>query len=173
MLLIVANLLAAADGGEIFVDKGACPGEGCAYGESWITRSNVTLRAEPSRSATIVAKLDAGTDAHFRRIDRSRVSFERILENLLTTGRMRPLVIQSMFVRLFDAGPSPEEITAWANRLKQLSADGCRIDRVQVYTCARRTAVAQALALEPAALEAIAEQARALGLSVEVFASPA
>ncbi len=61
MLLIVANLLAAADGGEIFVDKGACPGEGCAYGESWITRSNVTLRAEPSRSATIVAKLDAGT----------------------------------------------------------------------------------------------------------------
>jgi wyosine [tRNA(Phe)-imidazoG37] synthetase (radical SAM superfamily) len=138
-----------------------------------LPRVQEALRLLDGGRGEVWAKLDAGTETHFRRIDRSRVPFERILENLLATGRMRPLIIQSMFVRLLGAGPADAEIAAWVGRLRQLAADGCRIDRVQVYTCARRTAVADVRALEPEALEAIAEQARALGLSVEAFPSPA
>jgi wyosine [tRNA(Phe)-imidazoG37] synthetase (radical SAM superfamily) len=119
------------------------------------------------------AKLDAGTEAHYRRVNRSQVPFQRILENLLRAGRSRPLVIQSMFSRLQGDGPSEEELAAYLENLRRLLADGCRIDRVQVYTAARRTALSSVAPLDAASLEAIAARVRALGLAAESFPGPA
>jgi wyosine [tRNA(Phe)-imidazoG37] synthetase (radical SAM superfamily) len=119
------------------------------------------------------AKLDAGTEAHYRRVNRSEVPFPRILENLLNAGRSRPLVIQSMFSRIGGEGPLEEELAAYAERLRALAAGGCRIDRVQVYTAARRTALAGVAPLDRASLEAIAERVRALGFAAESFPGPA
>ena len=36
---------------EVFVDPGACPGEGCGYGERWIAREPVSLRTAPGENS--------------------------------------------------------------------------------------------------------------------------
>jgi wyosine [tRNA(Phe)-imidazoG37] synthetase (radical SAM superfamily) len=117
-------------------------------------------------------KLDAGTEERHRRISRSQVPLTRILENIGTAGRTRPLVIQSMFLRLDGEGPSDEEIEAYLARLRALRARLCRIDRVQVYTVARATAEANVEPLPVERLEAIAERIRGLGLASETFGAP-
>jgi wyosine [tRNA(Phe)-imidazoG37] synthetase (radical SAM superfamily) len=140
--------------------------------------TNATLLHDPQvaaalslvdRRGEIWAKLDAGTEEHFRRIDRSRVPFERVLENLLLTGRAHPLVMQSMFVRLGGVPPSGEEIEAYLGRLRDLQAGGCRVKCVQVYTSARATAEPGVSPLSLPELEAIALRLRGLGLDAETF----
>ncbi len=113
-------------------------------------------------------KLDAGTAAWFRRVDGTRVRLETVLAGLLAFGQRRPIVIQSMFHRFGDEAPSSAERDAWAGRLRDLLAGGCRIDRVQVYTVARTPAQPDALPLSLLELKDVADRARALGLPVEV-----
>jgi hypothetical protein len=45
-------------GQEPYIDKGACPGEGCGYGERWVTETAIQLRGAPGSSSTIVATLE-------------------------------------------------------------------------------------------------------------------
>jgi wyosine [tRNA(Phe)-imidazoG37] synthetase (radical SAM superfamily) len=120
------------------------------------------------RPSAVWAKLDAGTEGWYRQVDRSDVPFQRILDNLALLGRLRPLVIQSLFCRLQGQAPDAAELDAWAARLAALQGGGVRIDRVQVYTTARKTAEEWATALTDAELEPIAARARALGLAAEV-----
>ena len=83
------------------------------------------------------AKLDAGTDGYFQQINRTKIPFARILKNITATARQRPVVIQSLFVRLRGEGPSAAEIGAYCDRLREIVAGGGRIRRVQIYTVAR------------------------------------
>lgn len=55
--LLVMVLIAASGAGEIFVDPGACPGEGCVYGETWTVREPIELRAAPEEVAPVVSTL--------------------------------------------------------------------------------------------------------------------
>jgi hypothetical protein len=122
--------------------------------------------------AEVWAKLDAGSEAYYRTVDRSTVPFARVLANLLVAGRQRPIVIQSLFARLHGAGPDANEIAAWAARLADLRAGGCVIRLVQVYTTARDTAEAWVTPLPLVELESIAAAARAVGCMVEVYPGP-
>jgi len=119
------------------------------------------------------AKLDAGTEELYRRINRSGVPLSRVLENLRLAGTVRPLVIQSMFLSLEGRAPTEPEITAWLDRLQELVSAGCQIDHVQVYTVARATAEAGVSALPSRELDAIAARVRQLGLAAEVFSGSA
>lgn len=130
------------------------------------------LAAVPAGRLEIWAKLDAGSPGHYARVDRSRVPFERILANLLAAGRARPLVLQSMFMRLQGQPPTDAEVDAWVARVKELAEAGCRIERVQVYTAARRTAEAYVAPLEDEALDAIAARVRELGLAADTYYGP-
>jgi wyosine [tRNA(Phe)-imidazoG37] synthetase (radical SAM superfamily) len=118
------------------------------------------------------AKLDAGTEGHYRLIERTKVPLRRVLDNLLLTGRARPIVIQSMFLRYRGEGPTPAEIEAYLGRLRDLVAGGCRIALVQVYTVARSTAEAEAAPLERAEVDTIATSVRGLGLACEAYYGP-
>jgi wyosine [tRNA(Phe)-imidazoG37] synthetase (radical SAM superfamily) len=136
--------------------------------------TNATLLHRPLVHDALVhidevwAKLDAGTEAWFQRVDGTTLPFRRILDNLRDLARERPIVVQSMF-HGFDGGSIPEgEGAAWAARLGEIVRAGGRIDRVQVYTVARRPSDPRITPLPTAALEAIAAPARALGLTVEV-----
>ncbi|HEY3449090.1 MAG TPA: radical SAM protein [Myxococcales bacterium] len=141
--------------------------------------TNATLLNKPEVVRTLAfldghglevwAKLDAGTEEHYRQMDRSCVPLDRILANLLATARLRPVVIQSMFVRLHGVPPAPSEIDAWLGRLKDLMAGGARIDRVQVYTSARKTAEPFVQPLTGAELEGIAARVREIGLRADTF----
>jgi len=117
----------------------------------------------------IWAKLDAGTQEHFARINRAPYRLEQVLENILSAATVRPLIVQSLFIRLNGQAPPQGEIDAWLGRLRWLLEHSARLAGVQVYTVARPAAVAGVSRLEPQELERIAAQARALGLNVEVY----
>lgn len=119
----------------------------------------------------IWAKLDAGTPERYAAMNRSRIPFERILDNLLMTGRRQGLVIQSLFGELDEEPPTAREIDAWLDRLEELRAGGARIDGVQVYTVARATAEPTIRALPDQALQAIAQRAIDLGFRAAWFGS--
>jgi wyosine [tRNA(Phe)-imidazoG37] synthetase (radical SAM superfamily) len=146
--------------------------------------TNATLFHQPRVQAALTyldehngeiwAKLDAGTEAYYRQIERTTIPLQRVLDNILAAGRVRPIVIQSLFLRLNEEGPPPREIEAFVERLKELVAAGCRIKLVQVYTVARSTAVADCTPLPAGELDAISAQVRReTGLTVETYYGPA
>jgi wyosine [tRNA(Phe)-imidazoG37] synthetase (radical SAM superfamily) len=108
----------------------------------------------------IWAKLDAGTDAYFHRIDRTPIPFPRILNNIQDAARIRAVVIQSLFMRVDGLGPPPEEIDAFCDRLNVILGAGGAIHRVQIYTIARRPAEDFVAPLIPEEVDAIADAVR-------------
>lgn len=121
----------------------------------------------------IWAKLDAGTEAYFRQVARTAVPFERILQNIQEAAQDRPLVIQSLFMRIAGQGPSVEEQTAYCERLQEILAQGGQIKLVQIYTIARAPSEPIVTALPPEELDALAERVRkTTGLPVAVFYAP-
>jgi wyosine [tRNA(Phe)-imidazoG37] synthetase (radical SAM superfamily) len=118
----------------------------------------------------IWAKLDAGTEPYFRRVNRSAVRFDRILANLLETSRARPIVVQSLFLRTHGEVMPAAELREYCNRLKEIVTSGGRISEVHAYTIARPVPEPWATRLEPAELHALADTIRAsTGLRVEEF----
>lgn len=144
--------------------------------------TNATLLARPAvrealgfldaHNGEVWAKLDAGTQAYYREVERTSVPLERVLDNILTCGREREVVIQSLFMRLRGVGPSQAEIEAYIGRLSELKTAGCRIKGVQVYTVARRTAEDWVTPIADTEVDAIAARVAALGLEAEAFYGP-
>jgi wyosine [tRNA(Phe)-imidazoG37] synthetase (radical SAM superfamily) len=137
----------------------------------FLTRPAVASALEllDQHNGEIWAKLDAGTEAYFRQVCRARHSLDHVLANIRAAAQVRPLVIQSLFLRLHDQPPPPEEIAAYVERLRELCAAGARLSLVQIYTVARQTAEPYATRLSADELAAIADQVRAIGLRVECY----
>ena len=118
----------------------------------------------------IWAKLDAGTPEFFQRIARSAVSFEQVLDNLRQAAQSRPIVIQSLFMRIQDQPPAAEEIAAYCQRLREIVEDGGQIKLVQVYTVSRPPAESFVAPLADAEVDALVQRIqRATGLKAEPF----
>ena len=108
----------------------------------------------------IWGKLDAGTEAYFRLVNRTTIRFDRILKNLLETARVRPIVIQSLLLKVHGEPMSAEELTAYCDRLNELVKGGAKIKEVHAYTVARPTPEVFATKLTRDELEAMAETIR-------------
>jgi wyosine [tRNA(Phe)-imidazoG37] synthetase (radical SAM superfamily) len=120
-------------------------------------------------SGEIWGKLDAGSPEHYARVNRTAVPYARILENLCFAARRYVLRVQSLFLELNGRPPAEAEIEAYLQRLREISQGGGAIRSVQVYTVAREAAEPGAIALDDAALDAIAARVRdQTGLPVEV-----
>jgi wyosine [tRNA(Phe)-imidazoG37] synthetase (radical SAM superfamily) len=106
----------------------------------------------------IWAKLDAGSEAYFRRVNRPApaVTLAGIVEGIAEVARGREVVIQSLFARLDGAAPPPEELAAYCDRLRDILAAGGKIKLLQVHTVARRPAEASVGPLDDEQLRAIA-----------------
>lgn len=117
------------------------------------------------------AKLDAGTEAYYQRVCVTRVPFERILDNLLLTARVRPLVIQSLFLELEEGGPPDSEVEAYIGRLQHIVREGGQLRTVQLYSVARKPPLPGVFSLSHEALDALVERVqRALpDVSVEGY----
>lgn len=119
----------------------------------------------------IWAKLDAGTEAYYRKVNRTTVRFERILENLWLTAKARPIVIQTLLLRVGGLAMPEAELAAYCDRLTALVQRGGQVREVHAYTVARSTADASATALDAAELEQAARVIRErTGLAVRTFA---
>lgn len=128
------------------------------------------LKVLDANGGEIWAKLDAGTKEYYRLVDRSAVPWQQILDNLRETALVRPIVIQSLFMRIHGVGPSPEELNAYCDRLREIKATGGQIKLVQVHTVARKPAESWVTSLANAQVDDIAEQVRTCtGLPVAAY----
>ena len=126
----------------------------------------------------IWAKLDVGTQACLEQINRPKssplncpqVTLEHVINNILALGKQRPVVIQSLFPSVDGRGPAPDEITAYAERLKEIKQAGAQISLVQIYSAHRPPARPNCGHLPLRTLSEIARQVRHItGLKTEVF----
>lgn len=116
------------------------------------------------------AKLDAGTEGYYKLVNRTTVRLDRILHNLLVTARARPIIIQSLFLRMHGLPMPPEELAEYCFRLEELVHDGAQIREVHLYTIARPTPEPFCGKLTKAELEAMAQTVREkTGLKVVTF----
>jgi wyosine [tRNA(Phe)-imidazoG37] synthetase (radical SAM superfamily) len=95
-----------------------------------------------SRKGEVWAKLDAGTEEWYQKINVSRVSLDKVEANLIALGRSHPFKIQSLFCGLDGAGPSRAEVDAYLERLRRVKDSGAGIQEVQLHTLARKPAQA-------------------------------
>jgi len=103
-------------------------------------------------------------------VNRPDVPIESVLENIVKLGRVRPIVIQSLFPLLHGAEPLDEEIDAYIDRLLELRGAGAKIDYVQVYSAHRPAVHPDCGHLPLRSLSAIAKRVREeTGLRAEVF----
>ncbi len=139
--------------------------------------TNATLLHRPAVRAAlplidaIWAKLDAGTEAWFHRVDGTTFPFSRILKNLTDIARERPITLQCMFPTLQGEPPPPAEIAEWVQRMVAIREAGGQIEQVQVYTVARAPSDPTVGSLDLVQLEEIAEAARREGFDVAAFGS--
>ena len=103
----------------------------------------------------IWAKLEAGTDEYYHLIERTPIPFRQILDNITAAARERPLVIQSLFMRVAGEPPAAPELEAFCDRLNEITAAGGQLKLVQIYTVARRPAESYVTPLTDAEVDAI------------------
>jgi len=130
----------------------------------------IALEALDENNGEIWAKLDAGTEEYFRRVNRPKASLKGIMENILDAARIRPIVLQSLWFRMQNSAPPVEEIEAYCNQLNALLTAGGRLKNLQLYTIARDPSDPAASQLLPDELDQIAATVRSLvPVPVEVF----
>jgi wyosine [tRNA(Phe)-imidazoG37] synthetase (radical SAM superfamily) len=131
------------------------------------------LETLDANNGEIWAKLEAGTEAYYRQVDRTTIPFQRILDNIHEAARLRPLVIQALFMRLAGEAPPPQELEAFCDRLNDIQRAGGRIKLVQVYTVARVPAEAYVSPLTNPEVDQIVDLVkRRTGLEAEPFYGP-
>jgi wyosine [tRNA(Phe)-imidazoG37] synthetase (radical SAM superfamily) len=118
-------------------------------------------------------KLDAGTEPYYRMIERTTIPFRKVLDNILEAARARPVVLQSLFMKVHGEPPPPAEIDAFVDRVAGILAGGGRISLVQVYTVARPPAESWVMPLADHEVDAIAAaiRVRLPDLAVETYYS--
>ncbi len=118
------------------------------------------LKILDENNGEIWAKLDAGTEAHFKLVNRTKVPFARILQSIKAAACIRPIVIQSLFIRIHDQLPSHEELAAFCQRLNEITAAGGKLSLVQVYTVARQPAESYVAPLTKEQVDSISDLVR-------------
>jgi len=128
------------------------------------------LRILDAHNGEIWAKLEAGTDEYFQLIERTKIRFRQVLDNITAAARIRPLVIQSLFMNVNGQPPSAAEIDAFCDRLNEIIGAGGRIKLVQIYTVARQPAESFVTPLKNQQVDAIAGNVSdRTGLNTDVY----
>jgi wyosine [tRNA(Phe)-imidazoG37] synthetase (radical SAM superfamily) len=128
------------------------------------------LEVMDKNNGEIWAKLDAGTEEYFQSINRPDVPLEKILDNIRNAARIRPLVIQTLWLNLCGAVPPDSEIEAYGNNLNRMLESGGQLKTLQLYTVARTPSEPYVSPLTHDALDRIASMVRErVPVPVEVF----
>lgn len=128
----------------------------------YLKKDNVRagLKILDENNGEIWAKLDAGTEQYYRLVNRPNYELAHVMENIMDAARIRPVVIQSLWMRVHGEPPPRAEVEAYCGRLNDILSAGGALKLIQLYTIARRTAEAYATPLADAELDAIADRVR-------------
>ncbi len=128
------------------------------------------LRILDENNGEIWAKLDAGTDEYYQLVERTKIPFQQILDNITAAAQLRPLVLQSLFMRINGDPPPPSEINAYCDRINEILAAGGQLKLAQIYTVARQPAESFVTPLTDEEVDAIARQVReTTGVAAECY----
>jgi len=122
-----------------------------------------------TRDDELWIKLDAGTQEYMDEINRSEVSLDKVISNILLVSHHRPVIIQSLFAKLNDVEPPAEEIDEYINRLQELKNGGAKISMVQIYSATRPISHGQCGHLPLKYLSGLRQRIKSIGLRAEVF----
>ncbi len=75
-----------------------------------------------ANNGEIWAKLDAGTEAYYQAVNRPNYLLTHVMANIIDAARVRPLVIQSLWMRLHSTPPTDAEVNAYCDRLNEILA---------------------------------------------------
>ncbi len=115
------------------------------------------LQILDANQGEIWAKLEAGTEEYFQLVDRTPIHLRQIVENITAAARLRPLVIQSLFMRVNGQSPPPAELLAFCDRLNEIVGQGGAIKLVQIYTVARTPAESYVTPLSHAEVDSLVQ----------------
>lgn len=141
----------------------------------YLTRPEVEagLAILDENNGQIWVKLDAGTEAYFQKVNRPNYPITHVVENIISASRVRPVVIQSLFMRIDGEPPDDAELAAYVDRFKEITDAGGQIDYVQVYTVARRPAEDWVTALTKQEVDRIVDRVhRETGLRSQGYYGP-
>lgn len=124
----------------------------------YLTKPNVRrgLALMDANNGEIWAKLDAGTQGYYEAVNRPNYPLSHVLANILDAARVRPIVIQSLWMRVHGAPPPDAEVLAFCERIRELRDQGALFKLIQVYTIARETTEPYATALSSDELNYVA-----------------
>jgi wyosine [tRNA(Phe)-imidazoG37] synthetase (radical SAM superfamily) len=131
------------------------------------------LAALHRQDGEVWAKLDAGTQAYYDRINVSKVPLDKIESNLAGLGQRYPFRVQSFFCSWDGQFPSEEEVTAYLQRLSRLKEGGAQIREVQLYTLARKPADAVCGALPDTFMTLLRDRISGLGIPCRFYGTGA
>jgi len=143
-----------------------------------ITNASMFHREHVKRGLSILdenngeiwAKLEAGTQEYFQLVDRTPIPFRQILDNITAAAKVRPLVIQALFMRVNSEPPSATELSAFCDRLNQITEAGGKLTLIQVYTVARRPAESYVAPLSDDEVDAIVDLVKSrTGLGAKAY----
>jgi hypothetical protein len=88
----------------------------------------------------------------------------------VAAAKLRPLVIQALFMRVHGQPPSQAELEAFCDRLKEIASTGGKLKLVQIYTVARRPTESFVSPLSDPEVDAIVELVRhRTGLAAKAY----
>ncbi|WP_432798186.1 radical SAM protein [Poriferisphaera sp. WC338] len=93
-----------------------------------------------AHNGEIWAKLDAGTEAYYQLVNRTRVPLSRVLDNINQTAKLYPVIIQTMLMRVMGQPIPTAEFDTYIDRITDLIQNGSDVKGVQLYSVARSTA---------------------------------
>jgi wyosine [tRNA(Phe)-imidazoG37] synthetase (radical SAM superfamily) len=109
-----------------------------------------------NNNGEIWAKLDAGTEAYYREIDKTQVPFQRVLDNILKVSKQYPIIIQTLFTIMDQEVIPQSEVEAYAKHLRSILEQGGQIKEVHLHTLARPPAYPRVESLTKTQLDQIA-----------------
>ncbi|MCG8405306.1 MAG: radical SAM protein [Phycisphaerales bacterium] len=127
------------------------------------------LKLMDENNGEVWAKLDAGTEDYYQLVNRPNYPLSHVLDNILDAARARPLVIQSLWMKVHGEPPPNDEVLAFTNRINDMVAAGGRFKLIQVYTIARQTTEAYATALSAIELDRVANVVETTDVPVERY----
>lgn len=115
-----------------------------------------------ANNGEIWAKLDAGSEEFFRKVNRplAGLTLQDIMDNILAVAVVRPVVIQTLLFCIDGQRPGDEEIDAYCHRLRWLIGCSGGVKLVQLHTLARPPTASNASPLPNEKLDEIADTVR-------------
>ncbi len=119
-------------------------------------------------------KLDSGTRAGRLTLNGTRVSDERVIENLVHCCSRVPTRLQTLRLATDGSGPSPEEDHAWESLVKRALEAGANVQDVLLYGLEREVMQPGAERLSKLSTQALIRRGRAIeqALNLKVTVHP-